>query len=185
MSRPFDCDVLVVGLGPVGAALGALLVDESLSVIAIDKETDVYPLPRAARFDHEIMRLFQQLGVADEVAKHARGAPAYEFRNAAGEVLMRFELDRGRSPSGWPASFMSHQPGLENALRARLPFCDGWEEARKRKSPVLGSKGTLSKSAQRTGPNIHPVLGVLACLETRRGVSKRAKARKYRLFWDA
>jgi 3-(3-hydroxy-phenyl)propionate hydroxylase len=116
----FDCDLLVVGLGPVGAALAALLVQQDLSVIAVDKDVDVYPMPRAAHFDHEIMRLFQQLGVADEVLRHARVPPAYEFRNAAGEVLMRFELDHGPSPSGWPASFMFHQPGLENALRARV-----------------------------------------------------------------
>jgi len=54
------------------------------------------------------------------VLKHARVAPAYEFRNAAGQALMRFELDAHRSPSGWPTSFMFHQPGVENALRGRL-----------------------------------------------------------------
>ncbi|HEY3798067.1 MAG TPA: bifunctional 3-(3-hydroxy-phenyl)propionate/3-hydroxycinnamic acid hydroxylase [Caulobacteraceae bacterium] len=120
-----DADVLVVGLGPVGAALAALLVDEGLSVLAIDRETAVYPLPRAAHFDHEIMRLFQQLGVAEAVLAHAQPAPAYEFRNAKGDVLMRFDLARGRTPSGWPASYMFHQPGLENALRARLGAASG------------------------------------------------------------
>ena len=116
----FDCDVLVVGLGPVGAAMVALLVQQDLSVVAIDKDAGVYPQPRAAHFDHEIMRLFQQLGVADEVSRHARVPPAYEFRSADGQVLMRFELGGGPGPSGWPASFMFHQPGLENALRARI-----------------------------------------------------------------
>lgn len=119
MARDFDADVLVVGLGPVGAALSALLVAQGLSVIAVEKDQSVYPLPRAAHFDHEIMRIFQQLGIAEEVARHARIAPAYEFRTAAGEVLMRFELEAS-SPSGWPTSFMFHQPGLENALRAKL-----------------------------------------------------------------
>ena len=32
----FDCDVLVVGLGPVGAAMAALLVQQGLRVTAID-----------------------------------------------------------------------------------------------------------------------------------------------------
>ncbi len=115
----FDCDVLVVGLGPVGAALAALASDQGLSVIAIDKDSLVYPLPRAAHFDHEIMRLFQQLGIAEEVGKHARVAPAYEFRTAGGDILMRFELDRA-GPSGWAGSYMFNQPGMEHALRARL-----------------------------------------------------------------
>lgn len=115
-----DCDVLVVGLGPVGATQTALLAARGVSVIAIERDTDVYPLPRAAHFDHEIMRLFQQLGIADAVLEHARVAPAYEFRNAKGEVLLRFELSNRPSLSGWPQSFMFHQPGMENALRARI-----------------------------------------------------------------
>ena len=59
--------VLIVGLGPVGMTLAGLLADAGVQVLAIDKSTEVYPLPRAGHFDHEIMRVFQQLGVADAV----------------------------------------------------------------------------------------------------------------------
>ena len=120
MSAALDCDVLVVGLGPVGAALCALLAREGVSTIAVEKDTEVYPLPRAAHFDHEIMRLFQQLGIAEEMAAHSRVAPAYEFRNAAGDILMRYDLLAQGSPSGWAPSYMFHQPSLENALRRLL-----------------------------------------------------------------
>ena len=72
--------------------LALLLARGGVSAIALDKDADVYPLPRAAHFDHEIMRLFQQVGIAEEVARHARPAPAYEFRAADGQVLMRMEL---------------------------------------------------------------------------------------------
>jgi 3-(3-hydroxy-phenyl)propionate hydroxylase len=115
MSR--DCDVLVVGLGPVGAALCALLAREGVSAIAVERETDVYPLPRAAHFDHEIMRLFQKLGIAEAMQAAARPAAAYEFRNAAGEILMRYDQGGGGSPSGWAPGYMFHQPSLEVALR--------------------------------------------------------------------
>lgn len=117
--RDFDCDVLVVGLGPVGALLAALLTDQGVRVIAIDRDTAVYPLPRAAHFDHEIMRLFQQAGVADAVLAHSRPAPAYEFRAADGRPLVRMDLP-DVSPSGWSTGYMFHQPAVENALRARL-----------------------------------------------------------------
>ena len=157
----FDCDVLVVGLGPVGAAMAALLAQQDLSVVAIDKDVDVYPLPRAAHFDHEIMRLFQQLGVADEVLRHARVPPAYEFRNAVGEVLMRFELDRGPSPSGWPASFMFHQPGLENALRAR----------------VAAAPSADVRLGQRLVGLVQDVEGVTAEIEDAAGEPRRVRAR--------
>ena len=115
-SRAFDCDVLVVGLGPVGAAMAALLARRGVTVIALERDRTIYPLPRAVHFDHEIMRVFQELGVADEVARHSRPNPGYEFRAADGQLLLSFapELD---APCGWASGYMFHQPSLEIALR--------------------------------------------------------------------
>ena len=75
MTERVSCQVLVVGLGPVGAALAALLAEAGVRVLAIDKSTEVYPLPRAAHFDHEVMRIFQQLGIADGLDPHTRPVP--------------------------------------------------------------------------------------------------------------
>lgn len=112
----FDCDVIVVGLGPVGAALAALLATRGVSVIALDKDTGVYPLPRAVHFDHEIMRLFQQLGIADQVRRHAKPLPAYEFRAPDGDILLRLGPAQ-EGACGWASGYMFHQPSLELALR--------------------------------------------------------------------
>ncbi|MDP3855766.1 bifunctional 3-(3-hydroxy-phenyl)propionate/3-hydroxycinnamic acid hydroxylase [Phenylobacterium sp.] len=120
MAVETDYDVLIVGLGPVGAALAVLLADAGVRTLAVEREVEVYPLPRAAHFDHEIMRLFRTLGVAEEVLRHARPAPPYEFRAADGQLLLRFDQPAQPSPSGWTGSYMFHQPGVENALRARL-----------------------------------------------------------------
>lgn len=122
----FDADVLVVGLGPVGAVLTALLAQRGVTTIAIDKDAEIYPLPRAVHFDHEIMRLFQQLGIADAVQRHARDLPLYEFRAADGQLLMTLPPPR-ETPSGWGAGYMFHQPGLDGVLRelvASLPAAD-------------------------------------------------------------
>jgi 3-(3-hydroxy-phenyl)propionate hydroxylase len=119
----FDCDVLVVGLGPVGAAMAALLVQQGLRVTAIDKDTSVYPLPRAVHFDHEIMRLLQQLGLADQVRRNAREFPAYEFRAADGTLLLSLS-SWPEAAGGWASGYMFHQPSLENALREILEVSD-------------------------------------------------------------
>jgi 3-(3-hydroxy-phenyl)propionate hydroxylase len=120
MSTPgFDCDVLVVGLGPVGSTLAALLAQRGVDVIAVEKDATVFPLPRAVHFDHEIMRLFQQLGVAEEVLRCARDLPDYEFRAADGSLLMKLPPPR-ETPSGWGAGYMFHQPSLDRVLRERL-----------------------------------------------------------------
>lgn len=115
-----DCDVLIVGGGPVGVTLALLLAQEGVRAIIAEKSADIYPLPRAAHIDHEIVRIFQALGVADEIMATSRTADRYDFLNAAGEVLMRFEMDAARTPSGWPASNMIHQPSVEAALRRKL-----------------------------------------------------------------
>ena len=114
-----ETDVLIVGAGPTGVTLAALLVLSGIAVLVADRAADIYPLPRAAHIDHEVMRILQALGVADAVAATSRVASAYEFRNAAGQILLRFESP-AETPSGWPGSNMIHQPSVERALRGRL-----------------------------------------------------------------
>ncbi|BCW87669.1 putative NADH-specific resorcinol 4-hydroxylase [Alphaproteobacteria bacterium SO-S41] len=114
-----EADVLIVGLGPVGAALAALLARHGVSVIAAERETDIYRLPRAAHFDAEIMRLFQQLGLAEDILPVSRPISAYEFVTAAREIIMRFSVSAETS-QGWAGGYLFHQPALEEALRAKL-----------------------------------------------------------------
>ena len=111
--------MLVVGLGPVGSMLTALLAEPGVRVIALDKDAAPYPLPRAVHFDHEIMRIFQQLGLAEQMRRCARDLPDYEFRAADGRVLMKLRPPR-ETPSGWGGGYMFHQPSLESVLRERL-----------------------------------------------------------------
>lgn len=113
-------DVLIAGLGPVGAALAVYLGQLGLSVVAIDRDMDVYPMPRAAHLDHETMRLLHLAGGAEAVSRASQPLSAYEFRSAKGELLMGFRPGPGLAPTGFPMSSMFHQPTLEHALRVRL-----------------------------------------------------------------
>ena len=116
----YDCDVLIVGGGPTGVTLAVLLARRGVSVIVVEKEAGIYPLPRAAHIDHEGMRVLQEAGVADAVMKTARRANRYDFLNARGEVLLRFEGSEQIAPGGWPAANMIHQPSVEAELRKSL-----------------------------------------------------------------
>lgn len=112
-----ECDVLIVGAGPTGVTLGMLLARAGVRTLVIDKEPEIYPLPRAAHIDHETMRTFQSLGLADAISATCRTASSYDFLTSDGEVLMRFDgLDR-IGPGGWPVGNMIHQPSLEAILR--------------------------------------------------------------------
>ena len=41
-------DVAIVGAGPVGTTLAALLAKRGLSVVVLERDLDIYPLQRAA-----------------------------------------------------------------------------------------------------------------------------------------
>src|SRR5690606_5919374 len=84
-------------------------------VVVVDRWPDLYPLPRAVHFDHEIARILQAAGVIDDVNRVAETIDTYQWRNARRELLL--ELDwRGIGPSGWPVSNMFSQPDLERML---------------------------------------------------------------------
>ncbi|GAA0760942.1 3-(3-hydroxy-phenyl)propionate hydroxylase [Erythromicrobium ramosum] len=133
MSAAYDCDVLIIGGGPTGVTLAALLAKRGISVIVAEKEAAIFPLPRAAHIDHEGMRILQEAGAAEAVMATSRSADRYEFRNAKGRVLMRFDGAGQTGPGGWPIANMIHQPSVEAALRQALlvhEYADlrtGWE----------------------------------------------------------
>ena len=115
-----ETDVLISGLGPVGATLANLLGQQGIRTLAVERDTTVYPLPRAAHFDAEIMRVWQGLGLLDQAMKVSRLAPAYEFRTAKGEALLHYDLGDVIVAPGFQPSWMFNQPDLERALRAKL-----------------------------------------------------------------
>lgn len=115
-----NCDLLVVGLGPVGDVLSGLAQLHGLSIIAIDKQEQPYPLPRAAVFDHEVMRIFQMLGVEDEIAALCRVPERYEFVNGKGDLLLGFDIAPFVPESGWAESYALHQPAVEAVLVNRV-----------------------------------------------------------------
>ncbi|MEV5411095.1 bifunctional 3-(3-hydroxy-phenyl)propionate/3-hydroxycinnamic acid hydroxylase [Thermopolyspora sp. NPDC052614] len=114
-----DADVLIVGYGPVGQTLAALLGRAGHRVVVCERRTGRYETPRAGHFDHEIMRVFQSLGIADEVRRIAEPARVYEFLDPDGAVISRLPRDWA-APSGWDASYHFYQPELEDVLDAAV-----------------------------------------------------------------
>ncbi|WP_280421831.1 bifunctional 3-(3-hydroxy-phenyl)propionate/3-hydroxycinnamic acid hydroxylase [Nocardia carnea] len=107
-------DVLVVGLGPVGLTLAGLLGRRGRRVCVVEQYADSYPLPRAGHFDGEIMRIFQDLGIADEIELLARPVFEYDLVDATGRALHSVEF--GGSGTGWKSDYLFYQPELEEIL---------------------------------------------------------------------
>lgn len=123
--RSLESDVAIVGYGPVGQLLAILLAQRGRSVTVLERWPEPYPLPRAVHFDHEVARVLQSAHVMDALAPYTESASIYEWRNAAGEILLRFGREVGSSLSGWPESTMFCQPELERVLDARARSLPG------------------------------------------------------------
>lgn len=113
-------DVVVVGLGPTGAVLANLLGLCGIRVHVLERFTDPYPLPRAVHFDDEIMRVFQTIGVADQVSAICRINVGMRFVDNDGNLLLDWPRSQQIGPHGWYPSYRFHQPELERILRAGL-----------------------------------------------------------------
>ncbi|MDH6592899.1 3-(3-hydroxy-phenyl)propionate hydroxylase [Variovorax sp. TBS-050B] len=118
-------DVVIVGLGPTGATLANLLGAAGRSVLVIEKEAGIFPLPRAIHFDGEVLRIFQAAGLREQVLAISRpGTQGMHFVNGASETMLIRGGSAAAGPHGCANNYYFHQPRLEAVLReglARFP----------------------------------------------------------------
>ena len=118
-------DVAIVGHGPSGATLARLLGGMGLSVLVLERETDIYPLPRAIHFDGEVMRVFETCGLREAVQAISRpGHIGMHFQNAEGQTLLIRAGSPVRGPHGFANNHYVHQPDLERVLRDAVAELD-------------------------------------------------------------
>jgi 3-(3-hydroxy-phenyl)propionate hydroxylase len=114
---PATYDVVVVGYGPSGGTLANYLAQEGLSVAIVDKRAEIWPLPRAGHVDDEIVRLWQGMGLADELVPLLTDCPAYEFFTSDWRRYFKFDMPEGISDQGWRHHYFFNQPLFERTLR--------------------------------------------------------------------
>ncbi|HET9691031.1 MAG TPA: bifunctional 3-(3-hydroxy-phenyl)propionate/3-hydroxycinnamic acid hydroxylase, partial [Acidimicrobiales bacterium] len=113
-------DVTVVGAGPVGMTVAALLGDAGHRVRVVERRRAPTDAPRAVHLDHHAARVLDAAGVMTALAPATEVMDVYEWRSASGEVLLRLQPDGPLGWAGWPDSSMFHHPDLEAALARRL-----------------------------------------------------------------
>lgn len=111
-----ELDVVIVGYGPVGAMAANLAGRAGLSVLAVDRSTEVFQLPRAIHFDAHIMRILQQVGLAEQMAGQSRIWRRSTFYGADGDPIRVHDWPTDK-PYGWDAHYLFYQPEMERALR--------------------------------------------------------------------
>jgi len=113
-------DVVIVGLGPTGGTLANLLALNGFSILILEREKNLYSLPRAVHFDDEIMRVFQTIGITKKFLKDTIVNKGTKFVNPEGKILLDWPRPRTITENGWYPSYRFHQPDLEKNLRIRL-----------------------------------------------------------------
>lgn len=117
----YDCDILIVGAGPVGLTLALLLASNGHQVTVLERHDAVYPLPRAVGLTHDNLRIYDGLGLHDLLFEDAladvRGTVSdiVEMLGVSGQVVRRAPFN-GPSKSGTSITFNLYQPALEGAL---------------------------------------------------------------------
>ena len=118
-------DVAIVGAGPTGVVLASLLAKRGLTVHVSDSVAEVMNIPRALSLDHEVQRVFQQIGVLDAVLPFIEPFTNSEFFGASGQLIRRMTMVAAPYPQGHVPSVVFSQPPVEAALRANLAALPG------------------------------------------------------------
>lgn len=124
---PEHFQVVVVGFGPSGAVAASLLGQHGILSLVIDKQREVYDKPRAIAIDHEILRILDNLGVAEAVLPHVAPFHASEHFGADGQLIRRIDTVPEPYPQGYVPTMVFTQPPVEAALRAHAQALPGVE----------------------------------------------------------
>ncbi|SUD31460.1 3-(3-hydroxyphenyl)propionate hydroxylase [Pseudomonas fluorescens] len=108
-------DVVIVGFGPVGQLLCSALAQKGHRVAVVERWPEVYPLPRAVCYDHEIRRILESVGIREPLNDLSRAGCLYQWFNADWKLLTQFDWTQD-SISGGPFGYFFNQPQLEEVL---------------------------------------------------------------------
>lgn len=117
-------DVLVVGFGPAGAVAAGMLGARGHSTLVVDRLSGIYDKPRAIAIDHEILRHFDNMGIADEVLPYIAPFTASQHFGAEGQLIRRIDMVPEPYPLGYTPSMVFTQPPVEAVMRQHAESFD-------------------------------------------------------------
>ena len=113
-------DVIIIGFGPTGGTLASLLAKSNLSILLLEKEKNLYPLPRAVHFDDEVMRVFETIGIKEKFKNYTIINKGTKFVDNKGNVLLDWPRPKEITENGCYPSYRFHQPDFERVIRNNL-----------------------------------------------------------------
>ncbi len=122
MDLPSQTDILIVGAGPSGLALGAELWRLGAGPLIVDRQPDGANTSRAAVVHAHTLEVLERLGVVDEMVAKGLEVPLFRIRD---RDRMLMGVDFSNLPTKYPFALMCPQDRTEAILRARLEALGG------------------------------------------------------------
>lgn len=131
----YDADVAIIGHGPSGVTAANTLASRGISSIAFERDIEIYPRARAVTVNDWTMRIFQDLGLDENILKVVDPQRALRWVTYDGRELMRVSFTPSTLGTVEGVRFYNvYQPALEPLLREggerypeRIDVRYGWE----------------------------------------------------------
>ncbi|GAB3008241.1 bifunctional 3-(3-hydroxy-phenyl)propionate/3-hydroxycinnamic acid hydroxylase [Mycobacterium bourgelatii] len=120
-----ECDVVVVGAGPVGLTLANILGQQGITTLVVEERETLIDYPRGVGLDDEALRTFQSIGLVDRVLPHTVPNQILRFYDAKRRILAEMAPPDARF--GWPKRNGFVQPLVDAELLRGLDRFDNVE----------------------------------------------------------
>ena len=117
----FDCEVLVVGLGPVGSVAALYLARRGIVVTAIEAgvagaATDL----RASTFHAATLEILDELGAADAILDYGLKAPVYQYRDRHSGETFTLDMTELAGDTRFPFRLQCEQHRMAHDVAEKL-----------------------------------------------------------------
>ncbi|GAA4679085.1 bifunctional 3-(3-hydroxy-phenyl)propionate/3-hydroxycinnamic acid hydroxylase [Gordonia humi] len=109
-------DVAIIGYGPTGVTAANLLGQRGLRVVVLERDPEVYGRARAISTDEEVMRIWQSVGLDEQLQTDMLPGGVVAFVDADGRPFTRVQ-PRSRHCGHPPQQFI-YQPAVDATLRS-------------------------------------------------------------------
>lgn len=115
-----EVDVIVVGYGPSGLVLAALLGQQGHQVAVVERWPNLYGKPRLTHIDGETARLVSVCADAEQALRDAWTTPHYYWFNGKGQLLLDVGAGGNTRRMLWDDHISVHLPHIEEAIHERI-----------------------------------------------------------------
>jgi 3-(3-hydroxy-phenyl)propionate hydroxylase len=117
-----EYSVVIVGYGPTGLTLAALLGQQGHKVLVLERWPELYGKARLSHIDAETVRLLSFACDIDAAMRDSSAITSYKYFNGRGAKILDL-VDIPTRPMGHPPHNSIFQPHIEDALDARAKSC--------------------------------------------------------------